>query len=155
VEKRANEVRQQKGIDVRILSHTSHEAVLQLLGSARISIGISASDGAPAAMLESMILGAYPIQSETSGATDWIEDGRNGSVVFHNDRAQITTAIRRALLDDELVNEAARINSSIAKERLDGKKLKQEVRSIYERIVQEKLRFTLSDVDITEAQWKF
>lgn len=115
----------------------THEEILDLMGSARISIGVSTSDGTPNAMLEAMVLGAFPIQSDTISTAEWIQDGVNGLLVSALDPQSIAAAIRRALTDDQLVDRAAKINSDLADERLDLTKVKPKVIELYRKVVKQ------------------
>jgi glycosyltransferase involved in cell wall biosynthesis len=115
----------------------THEEILDLMGSARIAIGVSTSDGTPNAMLEAMVLGAFPIQSDTISTAEWIQDGVNGFLVSAMDPQSIAEAIRRALTDDELVDRAAKINNELVEERLDLAKIKPKVIELYRRVAEQ------------------
>ena len=54
---------------------------LKYFASARIYLGASKSDGISTAFLEALCLGAYPIQTNTSCANDWLNIGFNGSII--------------------------------------------------------------------------
>jgi hypothetical protein len=102
---------------LNVISHRkkslTHTEMLQLFGSARISIAISASDGFPGSMREAACVGAFPIESCGSCVTEWSDDGRGVMVVNPDDENEIQAAITRALTDDELVNGAAIINRTL------------------------------------------
>ena len=55
--------------------------LLSYLSKARIYIGASRSDGASTSFLEALCLGAYPIQTNTSCAGEWINLGFSGSII--------------------------------------------------------------------------
>ena len=56
-----------------------HRELLQLMGKSLIYIGNSASDGIPNTLLEAIIMGAFPIQSNPGNATaEIIDHGKNG-----------------------------------------------------------------------------
>lgn len=123
------------GIPVEIIPHSySHEDMLRLHGRARVSIGLSISDAASTSMLESMVMGSFPIQSNTSCADEWIQCGKTGFLVHPEDPEQVAHAIRRAVLEDELVDNAAEINMQVAAKRLDYSVIQSQVIAIYERI---------------------
>lgn len=124
------------GIPVRVLpQRMSHGEILALHARARISIGLSISDGISVSMLEAMAMGSFPIQSCTACANEWIEHGVSGMIVPPEDPDIIEMAIRMALSDDELVNRAAEINRRVVQERMDSDRLKQEAIEIYSRIL--------------------
>lgn len=126
---------QSAGMKVSIVpDKTPHEDILKLFGSARIYIGLSISDAISTSLLESMVMGSFPIQSWTSCADEWIEDGVSGFLVPPEDPEKVAEAIKKALEDDDLVNSASDKNWDVAKERLDIKVIKQQAISIYEKI---------------------
>jgi hypothetical protein len=125
------------GIPVRLLANgASHREILSLHAQARLSIGLSISDAISTSFLEAMVMGSFPIQSCTACANEWIEHGVSGMIVPPEDPDIIEMAIRTALTDDELVDEAARINWHTALARLNGDLLKQSTADMYARILQ-------------------
>jgi glycosyltransferase involved in cell wall biosynthesis len=125
-------------IPIDIISGNYHDApddhIFKAFGNARIAIGLSISDGLPRALIEAMVMGAYPIQSGTASADEWIVDGQNGSIVPPEDPEIIAKAIRNALTNDALVNNAADINAGIARERLDKTVITPQVVEMYKKI---------------------
>ena len=121
---------------VQVLSQRiSHGEILALHARARISIGLSISDGISVSLLEAMAMGSFPIQSCTACADEWIEHGVSGMLVPPEDPDIIEMAIRTALSDDELVNRAAETNRQVVQKRLDSDQLKQEAIDMYSRIL--------------------
>jgi glycosyltransferase involved in cell wall biosynthesis len=90
-----------------------HDAILKLYGQARLSISIAISDGVPNSLLESMAMGTFPIQSNTSCADEWVKDGETSFLVPPDDLDKISMAIRRSLQDSTLVDNAAKQNASV------------------------------------------
>lgn len=113
---------------------TPHESMLRLHGQSRISIGLSISDSIAISLLEAMLMGSFPIQSNTGAAYEWIEDGKTGLIVPPEDPHAVTEAIRRALWEDQLVDAAAEINQRVIAERCDRRQLAERVAATYERI---------------------
>lgn len=123
------------GLKIHVLPFGSpHEEVLGVLGRSRLAVGLSLSDGSPNAMLEAMVMGALPIQSDTVSTAEWIEDGINGLLVPPEDVDIVETAIRRALRDDQLVNDADRQNERRMRETIDWDLLQPQVVQLYERV---------------------
>ena len=60
---------------------TSHRGILKYQSQARIYLGLSISDAISTSFLESMAMGSFPIQSNTSCADEWIENGKSGILV--------------------------------------------------------------------------
>lgn len=120
------------GVPTRIIPcNTAHKEMLKLHGQARISIGLSISDAISTSLLEAMVMGSFPIQSWTACANEWVEDGVTGLIVPPDDPDVIEKAIRRTIIDDELVNSAAELNWQTVLERLDHNKLKAKVMDFY------------------------
>ena len=69
---------------VKIRDKIDRMDFLKYFASAKIYIGASKSDGISTAFLEALCLGAYPIQTNTSCANEWIGVGFNGSVIAPN-----------------------------------------------------------------------
>ena len=91
--------------------------MLELFERARVHIGISLSDGVPASLLESMVTGAFPIQTNTACCDGWIIDQKSGLLVSP-DLDQVVSALAKAISDDQLVDSAMAINHQTAIEKL-------------------------------------
>ena len=127
------------GIDVKFLPEkTSHDEMLQAHGMARISIGLSISDAISTSVLEAMAMGSFPIQSWTSAAGEWFDDGISGLLVPPEDPEDVAKAIERVLIDDNLVDNAYEINWNTVKERLDCNVLKEKTINSYKSIMESK-----------------
>lgn len=109
---------QDTDLEVEIIPQCSHEEMLRLFGKARIYLGLGISDAISTSLLEAIVMGAFPIQSCTSCADEWIVDGESGLIVPAEDPDPVAEALRRALGDDELVDKAAEKNKLTADERL-------------------------------------
>ena len=81
----------------------SRNEILDYLSKSRIYLGASKSDGISTSFLEALCLGAYPIQTDTSCASEWIELGFFGSII-RPDTSEIFTAINVSYFDKELEN---------------------------------------------------
>ena len=125
------------GIPLEILPPASHEEVLRLHGRSRVSIGLSISDGLSTSALEAMVMGAFPVQSNTSCLTELVRDGETALMVPAEEPAEVATAIRRALADDAMVDRAAELNMRLAAEQLDYSVIQPQVVEMYKRIASE------------------
>lgn len=132
----ADDISAATGLCIEFMPFSPVEDIWQLFGRSRISIGISASDGTPNTMLESMVMGAFPIQSDTGAISEWIEDGVNGSIVPYDDPDLIAQAIIRASIDDKLVDQAARINAKLVSERLEPSVIIPKIHAMYKRVME-------------------
>lgn len=112
--------------------HKSHSEMLELFRQARIYVGMSKSDGISTSLLEALVSGCFPIQSATSCADEWITDGVTGFLIDNPDAALVAHAIRRALTDDTLIDQATRENLVTVEQRLEDSVLKQEALQYYQ-----------------------
>jgi hypothetical protein len=120
------------GIPAQIIKHnTPHQEMLELHAKARVSIGLSISDAISTSLLEAMVMGSFPIQSCTACVNEWVQHGVSGMIVPPEDPEVIEGAIRTALSDDRLVDNAAAINWQVAMGRLDGAALQKQAVNIY------------------------
>lgn len=119
------------GIQTKVVYETAHKNILKLQGQARLYVGLGISDAISTSLLEAMVMGAFPIQSNTSCACEWIESGKTGIIVPPEDPEIVEIAIRQALGSDKLVDEATRLNLKVAQKRLQKKDLKKEVINFY------------------------
>lgn len=110
------------GLSIKTLKpyEMDHESMLKLFLSARVYLGVSMSDGISTSLLEAISSGTFPIQTNTSCASEWISEGVNGFIVDYKDSESISERIIEALQNDELVDKAAAINRVIANERLNS-----------------------------------
>jgi len=81
-----------------------------------------------------MIMGAFPVQSDTVSTAEWIVDGQNGFLVPPEDSDAVAAAIRKALTDNDLVNRAAEINNRVARTRVDVSVITPRVLEMYEKV---------------------
>lgn len=128
---------QEIGVPVIVVPYCSHDEILELFGKARVYIGLSISDAISTSLLEAMAMGTFPIQSSTACADEWITDGASGIIVPPEDPQVVSEAIRTALLNDTLVNEAAKINLEIVKRRLNRRIIREQVIRMYRYIYNE------------------
>jgi len=76
-------------------------------------------------------MGSFPIQSKTSCADRWFINGKSGIMVPPEDPDEVEKAIRIALTDDELVDNAEELNYKILFEKLDKNKMKAQIIKSY------------------------
>lgn len=124
---------QSLGLKLKILPlRSSHQEILKAHGQARISIGLSVSDAISTMVLEAMAMGSFPIQTNTSCADEWIENGKTGFLVPPENPEIIAKAIRTALADNQLVDGAAKINLHTIRQRADNKLIKKKIVAFYQ-----------------------
>ncbi len=115
---------QELGIPFEMIPYSPHEEILKLHGHSRISIGLSLSDAVSTSFLEALVMGSFPIQSNTSCANEWVTNGETGFLVPPEDPIAVSEAIEAALTNDFLVDHAAMVNERTIKSRLDQMRVK-------------------------------
>ncbi len=122
------------GVSIEIIPPCSHTEMLKKYGQARVYIGLSISDAISTSLLESIVMGTFPIQSCTACADEWVADGQSGLIVPPEDVDVIEKALRRALTDDALVDEAASLNRETARKRLSSEIIQPKVIDFYQHV---------------------
>ena len=121
-------------LDIKIYSnkdYLSEREIYNLFAKSKIYIGLSKSDGVSTSLIESMALGAFPIQSDTSCAKEWIINNESGFIVKPDDIDQISKKILFVLNNNKFINHAASLNEKTVVKKADSNKVKMQVRSIY------------------------
>lgn len=108
----ARRVSRRTGLNIRVhgKSALTNAQVLQILHKSRVYVGASLSDGISTTFLEAMSAGAFPIQTNTSCASEWVQDGVGAFLIKDLDSDAIASLLTKACVDDQLVNQAQRTN---------------------------------------------
>lgn len=116
----------------------THEDLLKKFGKAKIAIGNSVTDGIPNTLLESILCGAFPIQSNPGNVTeDYIENGINGLLIDDPENSRnIADKILEALKNEALLEKAFEMNQEKAKE-LAYTSIQKKVLETYKKIEEE------------------
>jgi len=114
----------------RVRSRLKHHRIISEFMKSRIYVGCSESDGVSTSFLESLITGAYPVQTSTSCASEWVSRGAICSIV-PLDADQVYQSIRQALQSDQLVDGASEENFKIAQKYLNYEVIKEEALKFY------------------------
>jgi len=115
----------------------SHIELMQLMGKSLLYVGNSISDGMPNTLLEAIVMGAFPIQSNPGGATEEIiKDGVNGVLIKNPESiSEIKELVLNIIFDFEILEKATIKNNDIALERLDYSSNKEKVIDLYKNIL--------------------
>ncbi len=84
-------------------------------------------DGISQSFLEALLMGSFPIQSDTGCACEWAEDGATALLVPPEEPAAVAAALRRTLTDDALVDGAAARSLEVARRRLERSTIRAKV----------------------------
>ena len=114
----------------RIRNSMSSSQIAAEYQKSRVYIGASRSDGISTSFLEAMNYGAFPIQTNTSCAQDWIGKGCVGRVVEPN-REVIFNALKDVYNDVDVITTAAETNLNVLKKYTDTSLLKEVSKSFY------------------------
>lgn len=118
--------------------NTSHNKILKLHGRARISIGLSISDALSTSAIEAMLMGSFPIQSNTSCIGIYLKDGLNGNLVPPEDVTILSLKLKEALTNDTLIKKAYEYNQLNVAPKFDFNKLNNETLNMYNSIFHDK-----------------
>ncbi len=112
----------------------SHSEILKLMGKSIIYIGNSISDGIPNTLLEAIVMGAFPIQSNPGGSTaEIINHGKNGLLIENPESIEeIIQLLRFAISNPKMIENAIELNTILAKEKLEYKMVKEKIVAMYE-----------------------
>ncbi len=115
------------------------QEVMKLMGKARIYIGNSTSDGMPNTLLEAIVMGAFPIQSNPGGVTaDLIEDNFNGCLIEDaKDISKIRRTIIKTISGEIDIFKGISYNLKKIKPRLERELIRQKVIEQYQLIEDE------------------
>ena len=114
-----------------IKSKLKHDEVLNLLRKSIIYIGASKSDGISTTFLESLVAGAYPVQTETSCAIEWTKKGFHASVVPPNFES-IYYAAKHALSNLNETEKLVLINKKLSELHLSSTSIRQIALKFYD-----------------------
>lgn len=111
--------------------------VLELYKESRVLLAPSLVDGVPNSLYEAMAYGAFPVVSPLPTIVPVVEDGKN--VIFARNLypEEIASALRRAMTDDKLVDEASELNRELVTRIANRKTIAARVARYYEDIVTE------------------
>lgn len=125
--------------NLTIYGRMGHTDVLKIMGESLIYIGNSISDGMPNTLLEAILMGAFPIQSNPGGATaEIIKNGKNGRLIQDPESSEdIAGIIMEVLNNPILIKQGVDYNNLHIKPELERKKIQGHVLRKYKLIEQE------------------
>lgn len=112
------------------------QQLMELFGKAIIYIGNNISDGIPNTLLEAIVMGAFPIQSNPGGASaELIIHGENGLLINDpNNCKEIAQLILHAVTNKKLLLNGSVINEKLAFKKLDYFLNQRKVIAIYNNL---------------------
>ena len=109
----------------------SQEEILALFQKSRVYLGCSISDGLSTSFLQALISGAYPIQTNTSCASELTTLGAVGSII-NPSAEEILLELNEKINDEKLLDEAQQINLEFSHKYLEKNHVSQIARDFYE-----------------------
>lgn len=100
-----------------VSSPVTHQEMLEHFSESRVYIGASKSDGISTSFLEALATGAFPIQTATSCAGEWVESGAIAGIVQPTKLA-IQVKINEVIDNFALLEAAQEKNLEVARKRL-------------------------------------
>jgi len=134
--KAAETLRNDKGLNIKILPFSSYSDWLEIVARSRVVICLTVSDGLPGTLVETMALGACVLHSDLEPIREWITDGQNGLLVPPEDLDTIIPALRRALTDDNFVERASELNAVIVENKLSDSFIRPKIIELYQQVAE-------------------
>lgn len=124
--------------NLEVKKNIARGELLELMGRSLIYVGNSISDGMANTLLESIIMGSFPIQSNPGGASaEIINHGKNGFLIENpEDIKEIATLIKRALQNPKLLKSGITYNDTHIKPLLERKYIRDKVLEKYQLVEQ-------------------
>lgn len=121
--------------NLKIHDVISHHEVLSLMGNAKLYVGNSISDGMPNTLLEAILSGVFPIQSNPGGVTEEIINDRfNGRLILNpNDIEHIKNIIIETLKKED-INVGITYNLNVVSPKLEMNYIAAKVKNAYTQL---------------------
>jgi glycosyltransferase involved in cell wall biosynthesis len=100
-----------------------------------IMLSLTTHDGLPNVLLEAMACGSYPVCSDVESIREWIDDGRNGSIVPADEPQTVAGTLIRVAGDVELRRRAAERNRGIIAKRAEWNAVMARVEEFYRAMI--------------------
>ena len=127
--------RLQIGDSVHLLPRLTPTDLAVVFRRAQVSVSPSEHDGMPNTLLEAMACGTFPVVGDLQSIREWIEDGKNGTLVDPASADQVAMAIARALEDVEMRERAAAENIRLIEQRADYEQGMRRAHAFYEEVL--------------------
>jgi hypothetical protein len=98
----------------------THPEILDLFSRSRLYVGVSLSDGLSTSAIEAMSMGAFPIQSSTSCASEWFIDGVSGMSLLETSPSYIGKVISESFAESAKLDKAREKNLEIVSSRFQS-----------------------------------
>lgn len=115
----------------------SHLDILELMGKSLLYIGNSTSDGMPNTLLEAIVMGAFPMQSNPGGVTaEIIKNKLNGLLIENPEDINELKNLITYFLDNKNISvQAQELNFNLSQDKFDYVKNKKAVIDTYLKVM--------------------
>jgi len=120
---------------VQLLPFLPQAQLWDLFFRADISVSVSAHDGTPNSLLETMACGCFPIAGDIESLREWIIPGINGLLVEPNKAQALAEALLLALERPGLRKRAAERNLEIIRQRAEVNLVRSQIQVFYQRLL--------------------
>lgn len=122
--------------NLEVFGKLPFQDIIELMGQSVIYIGNSSSDGMPNTLLEAILMGAFPIQSNPGGATEELIDHmKNGLLIEDPENPDsIAALLLEALENPGLRENAINWNLEKIKPHLERERVRKNVIEAYQKI---------------------
>ncbi len=118
---------------VLLLPYLPQQAAWSIFHSAQVTVSVSQHDGTPNSLLEAMACGCFPIAGNIESLREWIIPGQNGLLIDPSSPRELADALEKALNDDALRSQAARMNRQIVEQRAERGVIQAQLSGFYSR----------------------
>lgn len=122
-------------MNIEIVPWLPYKDLLNIYNKSIITIACSEVEGSPSFLLESMLMGAFPIHSYMESIREWITSGKNGLLYSIDNIDELGKCIKKAINDEKLIHNAQKINWKIVQDRMDRSKIKKQTKNLIENII--------------------
>jgi glycosyltransferase involved in cell wall biosynthesis len=122
---------------MRLRDRVPRAEALDAMKRARVMLAPSLVDGTPNSMFEAMAAGALPVVSPLETIVPVVKDGRNVLFARNLYPEEIASALVRAMTDDALVDEAARLNLELVGRVANREEVRARVVKFYDSLAAE------------------
>ncbi len=123
------------GNAVTLLPAVAMEEMPDFFRLSPIMLSLTMHDGLPNVLLEAMACGSYPVCGDVESLREWIDDGRNGSLVPAGDANTVAGTLIRVASDPQLRMQAAQRNKAVISERAEWNAVMGRVEEFYRGMV--------------------
>jgi glycosyltransferase involved in cell wall biosynthesis len=106
-----------------------------LYRNCRVFVSPSIHDGTPNTLLEAMACGCIPVAGDIESLREWITPGVNGLLFDPSDPNDLANAVLTALDQDDLYNQAKKLNASLIDQKADYDKVMAAADIFYSEII--------------------